>query len=367
MPVGELKRTSLHEAHNQSGARMVEFGGWKMPVQYTGIMEEHRAVRAAAGLFDVSHMGEVEIEGPGALASVQRLITNDAARLQVGGGLYTPMCLPTGGIIDDVTVFRLGERRFFLVVNAATTDKDFAWIRGHTTDAAARNRSAEFGLLALQGPKAQAILAGLTRADVGALPYFHILDGVEVAGVSGCLVSRSGYTGEDGFEVAVPWEAAPRVWDALLEGGRPAGLVPAGLGARDTLRLEAGFMLYGQDIDETTTPLEAPLGWTVKLEKGEFIGRDALARQKQDGVRRKLVGIEVLDRAIPRHGYPVLAGAEQIGQVTSGTFGPWVGRSIGMAYLTPAYARAGGEVAVEIRGRAHRATVVRLPFYKRSG
>lgn len=345
---------------------MVEFGGWETPVQYAGIVEEHRAVRTAAGLFDVSHMGEVEIEGPGALRSVQRLITNDAGRLAIGQGLYTPMCLPTGGIVDDLTVFRLGAQRFFLIVNAATTDKDVAWIREHTPDAASRDRSAEFGLLALQGPKAQAILARLTPVDLGGLPYFHIAAGVEVAGVTGCLISRTGYTGEDGFEVAPPWDAAPRVWDALMDAGRDEGLTPAGLGARDTLRLEAGYMLYGQDIDETTTPLEAPLGRTVKLDKGEFIGRGVLARQKQEGVRRKLVGFEMLERAIPRHGYALLAGGARIGEVTSGTFGPWVNKSIGMGYVTPEHARPGTNVAIEVRGRPARAVVVKLPFYKRS-
>jgi len=366
MAVSQRKRTSLYPLHVRLGARMVEFGGWEMPVQYAGIVEEHRAVRTAAGLFDVSHMGEVELEGPGALASVQRLITNDAGRLAVGGGLYTPMCRPTGGIVDDLTVFRVGEQRYLLVVNAATTEKDVAWIQEHTARAAVRDRSAELGLLALQGPRAQAILGRLTRAGLSGLPYFHIAGGVEVAGVRGCLVSRTGYTGEDGFEIAAPWDAAPRVWDALLEAGRGDGLVPAGLGARDTLRLEAGYMLYGNDIDETTTPLEAPLGWTVKLDKGEFIGRDALARQKQEGVRRRLVGFEMLERAIPRRGYPLLAGGERVGQVTSGTFGPWVNRSIGMGYVAVAQARPGTELAVEIRGRPARAAVVKLPFYRRS-
>jgi len=366
MAVERLKRTSLYSRHVRHGARLVEFGGWEMPVQYAGIVEEHRAVRTAAGLFDVSHMGEVEIEGPGALDSVQRLITNDAARLGAGAGLYTAMCLPTGGIVDDLTVFRLGEQRFLFVVNASTTDKDFAWIREHTRHAVARNRSPEFGLLALQGPKAPAILSRLTRADLSGLRYFHILDGVEVAGVRGCFISRTGYTGEDGFEVGCPWDAAPRAWDALLETGGPDGLVPVGLGARDTLRLEAAYMLYGNDIDETTTPLEAPLSWTVKLDKGEFIGRDVLLRQKQEGVRRKLAGFEMLERAIPRHGYALVANAATIGRVTSGTFGPWVEKGIGLGYIPPEQVRPGTAIGVEIRGRPARAAVVKLPFYKRS-
>lgn len=365
MSVTQLRRTSLYRLHVSSGARMVEFAGWEMPVQYAGIVEEHRAVRAAAGLFDVSHMGEVEVEGPGAFETVQHLVTNDTARLAIGQGMYTPMCAPHGGILDDLTVFRLGEQRFFFVVNAATTDKDFAWIKDHTRNAAARDRSAELALLALQGPKSQAILQRVTRTDMSPLRYFHSKDGIEVAGVA-CLVSRTGYTGEDGFEIAPPWDAAPKVWEALMEVGRPDGLVPVGLGARDTLRLEAGYMLYGNDIDETTTPLEAPLGWTVKLDKGEFIGRAALLQQRERGVARKLVGFEMMERAIPRPDYLLLAGGTSVGRVTSGTFGPWVNKSIGMGYAQIAYAAAGTEIAVEIRGRPARARVVRLPFYKRS-
>ncbi|HEU4798750.1 MAG TPA: glycine cleavage system aminomethyltransferase GcvT [bacterium] len=366
MAVDQLKRTSLYSIHVQSGGRMVGFGGWEMPVQYAGIVEEHRAVRTAAGLFDVSHMGEVVIDGPGALDSLQRLITNDAGRLAVGGALYSPMCLPGGGIIDDLTVFRIGERRYLLVVNAATTDKDFAWIRDHTRHAEARDRSPEFALLALQGPRANEILGRVTRADLSGLEFFHFIDPVDVAGVPDCVISRTGYTGEDGFEVAIPWDAAPKVWDALIHSGRRDGLMPVGLAARDTLRLEAGLMLYGNDIDETTTPLEAPLGWTVKLDKGEFIGRDILVAQKQQGVRRKLVGFEMLERAIPRHGYALRAGGLKTGHVTSGTFGPWVNKSIGMGYVAAEFARPGTELAVEIRGKSARAATVKLPFYKRS-
>lgn len=365
MVISQLKRTSLYGLHVASGARMVEFAGWEMPVQYTGIVDEHRGVRSAAGLFDVSHMGEVEVEGPGALDTVQRLVTNDAARLAVGQGLYTPMCNLSGGIIDEFTVFRLGDQRFLFIVNAATTPKDFSWIAAHTRNAQARDRSFELALLALQGPNAQAILQRLTPADLALLRYFHILEGVEVAGVP-CHVSRTGYTGEDGFEIACPWEAAPNVWKALMETGRAGGLVPAGLGARDTLRLEAGYMLYGNDIDESTTPLEAPLGWTVKLEKGEFVGRKALVEQKTRGVERKLVGFELTERAIPRHGYPLLASGAQIGQVTSGTFGPWVNKSIGMGYVRRQYAQPGTPIEVKIRGKPARAVIVKLPFYKRS-
>jgi aminomethyltransferase len=264
-------------------------------------------------------------------------------------------------------VFRTGEQRYLLVVNGSTTPKDFAWIAEHTRDARARNRSDEWGLLALQGPRASAILQRLTRSDLASLPSFHIITDTEVAGVRGCFISRTGYTGEDGFEVGCPWEQAPRVWDALLEGGGPGGLVPVGLGARDTLRLEAAYMLYGNDIDETTTPLEAPLSWTVKLEKGEFIGRDVLVKQKAEGTARKLVGFEMTERAIPRHGYALRTAGGAIGQVTSGTFGPWVGKSIGMGYVTRQSAKPGTGLGVEIRGKTAGAVVVKLPFYKRSG
>ena len=364
MAITHLKRTSLYDVHRAAGARIVEFGGWEMPVQYAGIVEEHHAVRTAAGLFDVSHMGEVEIFGPGALESVQRLVTNDASRLTPGGGLYSPMCLPSGGIIDDLTVFRLHGDRFLLVVNATRTERDFLWIAEHTRAATARNRSAELALLALQGPKAETILGRLTGADLTQLAHFHLAEGMAVAGLA-CLVARTGYTGENGFEIACEWNAAPVLWRALMDTGGPDGLVPAGLGARDTLRLEAGYMLYGNDIDETTTPLEAPLGWTIKFEKGEFIGREALLAQKERGAVRKLVGFEMMERAVPRHGYALLAGGRPTGQVTSGTFGPWVRKSIGMGYVAREYAAVGMPLQVDIRGRPTGAKVVKLPFYRR--
>lgn len=344
---------------------MVEFGGWEMPVQYAGIIDEHRAVRAAAGLFDVSHMGEAEVAGPGALDSVQRVITNDAGRLVVGRGLYSPMCMPSGGIIDDLTVFRLDEDRFLFVLNAARTDRDVQWIAEQTRRATVTDRSSELALLALQGPKAQTMLQRLTPTDLAAVQFFHFVDGIEVAGVR-CLIGRTGYTGEDGFEIACPWDDAPKVWNVLLESGHREGLVPAGLGARDTLRLEAGLMLYGNDIDESTSPLEAPLSWTVKFDKGDFIGREALLGQKERGRTKKLVGVEVMERAVPRHGYALLASGRRIGRVTSGTFGPSVGKSIGMGYVDREHGSPGTPIAVEVRGRSAAAQVVKLPFYRRS-
>lgn len=360
-----LMRTSLYEAHVKAGARMVEFAGWEMPLQYTSILTEHRAVRTRAGLFDVSHMGEVEVAGPGATETIQRLVPNDASRLALGQGMYTPMCTPTGGIIDDLTVFRLGEQRWWLVVNAATTAKDVAWIATHTRSAEARNRSAEMALLALQGPRAPAILQRLTAVDLATLAYFSIADPMDVGGVR-CIVSRTGYTGEDGFELACAWEAAPTLWAVLLDAGRPEELVSVGLGARDTLRLEAGYMLYATDIDETTTPLEAPLGWTVKWEKGDFIGRDALLQQKARGVERKLVGFEMVDRVVPRHGYALVAHDGAAGHVTSGTYGPTVNKGIGMGYVRKAYAKSGTALAVDVRGHLAQARVVKLPFYERA-
>jgi len=360
-----LKRTSLYDAHLRAGARMVEFAGWEMPIQYTSIIAEHQAVRTAAGLFDVSHMGEVEVVGAAATEAVQRLVPNDAGRLVPGQGMYTPMCTPAGGIVDDITVFRVGYQRWWLVVNASTTATDVAWMQTHADKAEIRNVSDEVALLALQGPRAQGILQRLTRYDLDTLAFFHIAESVDVAGVHS-TISRSGYTGEDGFELACAWDVVPTLWAALLDAGRPENLIPVGLGARDTLRLEAGLMLYGMDIDTTTTPLEAPLSWTVKWEKGDFIGREALLKQKAQGVERKLVGLEMVDRAVPRRGYRLMANGGTVGTVTSGTFGPTVDKGIGMGYVTKVHAQPGTTIGVEIRGHLAPARVVKLPFYRRA-
>ncbi len=345
---------------------MVPFAGWEMPVQYAGVTVEHLAVRTRAGVFDVSHMGEVRVEGPDALAVVQRVITNDAARLAVGQGLYSPMCTPTGGIVDDVTVFRVGGQAYLFVVNAATREKDVAWIvehaRGHAADV--RDVSDDVALLALQGPRAVAVLAGASGVEIGTLPPFHFRDAVPIAGTT-AQVMRTGYTGEDGFEIACPWDDAPGVWAALRDAGAAHGLQPAGLGARDTLRLEAAFMLYGNDIDETISPLEAPLAWTVKFEKGEFTGREVLLRQRSGGVARRLVGFEAADRAIPRQHYPILAGGEKVGEVTSGTFAPFLQRPLGMGYVPIALSVVGTTIGIEVRERTAPARVVKLPFYRR--
>ena len=359
-----LNRTPLYPAHVAAGARMVPFAGWEMPVQYRGIIEEHRAVRTHAGLFDVSHMGEVELRGPGALALAQRLVTNDVERLAPGQALYSPMCAPDGGIIDDLLVYRMGDR-LMLVVNAANTAEDLAWIREHAgADAQVADRTTDIALLALQGPRGQEILQRLTPVTLSALRYYWFRQDIEVAGRR-ALVSRTGYTGEDGFEIYVDARDAVQLWTALLDAGRASGLQPAGLGARDTLRLEAGYLLHGTDIDKTTTPLEAGLGWTVKFGKGEFIGEEVLEAQKEEGITRRLIGFTLTEKAIARHGFPIRREGTNIGRVTSGSFGPTVEKSIGLGYVPPQDAEPGQPLAVEIRGRAVRGTVTKVPFYTR--
>jgi aminomethyltransferase len=356
-----LKRTPLHDAHVKAGARMVPFAGWDMPVQYTGIIEEHRLVRGRVGLFDVSHMGEFEVEGDRALDAVQRVTTNDAATLEVGQLQYSLVCYPDGGIVDDATVYRLGAEHFMVTVNASNIDKDWTWVTTQAPAARWRNVSATTGLIAVQGPRAEALVARLTEGDVTGIRYFHFVRGV-VAGVP-ALISRSGYTGEDGFELYVPWDATARLWQALLETGHADGVAPIGLGARDTLRLEMRYTLYGNDIDQTTNPIEAGLGWAVKGAKGDFVGRDAIERVRADGPRRRLVGIEMADRSVARHGYAVVAGDRRVGIVTSGTYGPSVERSIGLAYVESAHAALGTELGVDIRGQVRPARIVRTPFH----
>jgi aminomethyltransferase len=359
----DVRRTPLAAAHRRLGGRMVEFAGWEMPVYYSGILEEHRAVRERAGLFDVSHMGEVEVRGPGAIAACQRIVTNDLGKLAPGAAQYSVMCLPSGGIVDDVIYYRLGDDRVLFCVNASNQEKDFRWIREHASDVEVRNRSADFAQLALQGPMAERILQPLTAIDLRALRPFFAVD-AQVGDIA-TLISRTGYTGEDGFELYVAPEHAEALWNRLLADGKGEGLVPVGLGARDTLRLEKGLMLYGNDIDESTTPLEAGLGWVVKLDKGEFIGRDALARQRAAGVRRRLVGL-LMDRsaAPPRHGYAVHRGGRSVGAVTSGTKSPTLGRGIALALVEREVAEIGTRLEVEIRSRQHPAEVVPLPFVR---
>ncbi len=360
-----LKRTPLYDTHRALGARMVPFGGWEMPVQYSGIMEEHRAVRAHAGLFDVSHMGEVELTGPGAIALAERLVTNDVGRLATGQALYTPMCTPEGGIIDDLLIYKMSETRLMLVLNAANAPEDLAWIRAHADgDVRVTERTAEIALLAFQGPRAQEILQRLTPVPLDSIKYYWFREETEVAGRT-TIVSRTGYTGEDGFEIYAAARDAVHLWNAILEAGRPEGVLPAGLGARDTLRLEAGYLLHGNDMDKTITPLEAGLGWTVKLGKGEFTGAEVLRRQKAEGISRRLIGFSLEERTIARHGFAIRRDGAAIGHVTSGSFGPTVEKSIGLGYVPPQHADPGLRVAVEVRGRAVSGVVTKLPFYTR--
>ncbi len=364
--MADLRKTPLNAVHRESGARMVDFGGWDMPVEYSGVIAEHNAVRTAAGLFDVSHMGEFEVEGEGAVAFLQRTTANNLAKLVEGQAQYSALPMPTGCPVDDIIVYRRSERRFLIVVNAANVEKDWKWLLAQKPSGCGlHNLSDEYALLALQGPRAATILQGLTQLDLSQVAFYHFAEG-RVDGVE-AIVARTGYTGEDGFELFVTPEAAPDLWRRLIAAGRPSGLVPAGLGARDTLRLEARMMLYGNDIDETTTLIEAGLGWIVSLDepKGDFNGRAVLAQQKASGAPRKLVGFEMVERGIPRHGYKVFLGDEAVGAVTSGTFAPFLQKSIGLCYLPSARATVGTELAVEIRGRRTAARVVPTPFYKR--
>jgi aminomethyltransferase len=363
-----LKKTPLHPLYAEQGARVVDFGGWELPVQFSGIQKEHEAVRQQAGLFDVSHMGEVRIGGKDALPFLQKVTTNDVAKLAPGQCQYSLMCYPHGGVVDDLLVYFLGGERYMLVINAANIEKDLAWLREQAAffgNVSIEDISEQTALLALQGPRAERILQRLTDAPLGELKSFRFYDGARVAGVP-ALVSRTGYTGEDGFELYVSADDAPALWSKLLAEGAPDGLVAAGLGARDTLRFEARLPLYGQELSADISPLEAGLGKFVKLEKGDFIGRDALLKQKKEGPPRRLVGIEMIDRGIPRSRYPVLAAdGKRIGEVTTGTQSPTFKTNVGLALVDKAHAELGTELYVEIRGQKLKAKVVKTPFYER--
>jgi aminomethyltransferase len=345
---------------------MVPFAGWEMPVEYSGIGREHLAVRTRAGLFDVSHMGQIEIAGKDALAAVQRISSNDASRLAVGQAHLSGLLTPRGTFLDDLLVYRMASNHFMLVVNASNVDKDFAWIGEQIKPAGAAacvNSSSRYALIAVQGPAAREALQPLTGVDLGGMRYYWFSHG-EVASAR-AIISRTGYTGEDGFEIFVPPQTAEGVWKAILEAGRAADVIPCGLGARDTLRLEAAMRLYGNEMDDTTTALEAGLGWVVGWEKPEFIGREALVAQRASGITRKLVGFEMIDRAIARHGYPVVRDGRPVGTVTSGTQTPFLKKAIGMAYVPVALAATDTALTIEVRGREAAARVVPLPFYKR--
>jgi aminomethyltransferase len=358
------KRTALYSVHRAAGARMTEFGGWEMPIEYAGITQEHLAVRNRAGLFDVSHMGEITVRGPKALAFLQSITCNDVARLSDHQAQYSALMYPQGSAVDDCVVHRMGENDYFICVNAANTDKDFAWLVEHNSvGAELENVSGRYSQLALQGPRAAAILTKVTDTDLASIrTYWFTL--ARCCGVEGIL-ARTGYTGEDGFEFYFSPEHSVHVWSTLLEAGKDEGLQPAGLGARNTLRLEAGYALYGHELDENTTLLEANLGWICKLDKGEFLGREVLLQQREEGVRKKLVGFEMAEPGIARDGYPVWIGGEKVGQVTSGSPAPFLKKNIGLAYVPPEAAQPGYEIMIEIRQRQVRARQVILPFYRR--
>ncbi len=363
-----LKRTPLYDAHRELGAKMVPFGGWEMPVQYTGIIDEHRAVRERVGAFDVSHMGEIVFRGPHAADAVQRLVTNHVARLVDGKALYTVMCYDDGGIVDDCIVYRRAADDFLVVVNASNIDRDFAWMAERSADLCApTNDSDAWGLIAVQGPRAPALVSTLAGTDLAAAVPSFAFAPARIAGAS-VTCARTGYTGEDGFEVFVPAADTRVVWDAVLA----AGAMPAGLGARDTLRLEARLSLYGNDIDATTTPLEAGLGWVVKLDAADFIGKPALLAQKAAGLTRKLVGFVMRGRGIARHDYPIYApgldsSGTPVGKVTSGTTAPSLGVAVGMGYVKAALSEPGTMLDIDCRGKRVPAEVVKGPFYKRQG
>jgi len=357
------RRTPLFPLYSRCGAKVVDFHGWDLPVHFSGIMQEHRAVRTGAGLFDVSHMGEIEISGPGALAFIQRLCVNDASRLADGQVQYSAMCFDDGGIVDDVTVYRFGADRFLLCVNASNREKDVDWILKHRPEGVeVRDLSDETALLALQGPRAELILDPLVDISLPALGYYHFSSCS--AGGSEMVVSRTGYTGEDGFEIFLPPGAATELWQKIMAAGEPAGLMPAGLGARDTLRLEMKYALYGNDIDGTTDPLEAGLGWITRLDKGDFAGRDAIIERSGSGPERKLVGMVMKGRGIARGGHSIRAEGKKAGTVTSGTFSPSLRKAIALGYVPTPLSRPGTLVTVEIRDAEVEAEVVRTPFYR---
>jgi aminomethyltransferase len=359
----------LYARHQALGARIIDFGGWAMPVQYTSILEEHKAVRTAVGLFDVCHMGEAEFTGKGALAAIERLVTNDVRKLVDGQARYTAVCYPNGGIVDDCIVYRKGPEHFLIVINASNTEKDLAWFREHIAgleDVTMTDRSAETGLIAVQGPRAEALIANLAPdSGAAALRPFTFCE-ARIGGVA-AWAARTGYTGEDGFELFCQAADAAALWDTLLDAGRDLGVLPCGLGARDTLRLEACLSLYGNELDQTTTPYEANLGWVVKLDH-DFIGRAALEAQRASHLSRKLCGFVMEGRGTARHGYGIYQEADgdtQIGVVTSGSIGPTVGKNVGLCYTPPALCEPGTPLYIDCRGKRVPAQVVKTPFYRR--
>jgi len=364
--MGQLRRTPLYPLYEKQGAKTIDFGGWDLPVQFSSIMKEHEAVRTQAGLFDVSHMGEFTVKGEGSLTFLQQLMTNDISKLEDGQALYTLMCYTDGGVVDDLLVYKLKEHDYMLVVNASNIDKDYEWLQKHVEDGVELdNLSDEMSLIALQGPLAERIMKKVCDAPVETLGSYRFLQDVQIMDAS-VMISRTGYTGEDGFEIYTDNESVLMVWERLLDAGEEDGLIAAGLGARDTLRFEARLPLYGQELSSTITPIEAGLGFFVKLDKGDFMGREVLLEQKTNGAPRKLVGIEMIDRGIPRSHYPVYDKDDRhIGEVTTGTQSPTLKTNIGLALIETAFASIGTELYVEIRGKRLKAVVIKAPFYTR--
>lgn len=360
------KKTPLYQVHIDSGAKMIEFGGWLMPVQYSGIIEEHNAVRNKAGLFDVSHMGEFIVKGKDALPFLQKVLTNDLSTIVAGQAQYSPMCYENGGTVDDLLIYKYDDNEYLLVVNAGNIDKDWQWLNKQSGDfdISLQNVSDEVGLLSLQGPLAEQILSSLTDANLKSLKFYRFLPRVMVAGCEVTL-SRTGYTGEDGFEIYCKAEDSEKIWRAILKAGKAEGVLPVGLGSRDTLRFEAGLPLYGHELTVAITPVEAGIGMFVKVDKGDFIGSEQLVKQKTEGVEHKVVGFMMTDRGIARADYKVFADGKQIGKVTSGSPAPTLGKNLGLALVNKEYANIGQKIEIDIRGKLVSAEIIKKPFYKR--
>lgn len=363
----ELKRTPLFDEYAKYGGKTIDFGGWELPVQFSSIKEEHDAVRNRAGLFDVSHMGEIIVEGKDSLDYLQKLLSNDISKIAIGQAQYNAMCYENGGVVDDLLVYRLGEERYLLCVNAANIEKDFDWMTSLAEgEVTVTNKSNEYAQIALQGPLSEEVLQSLTDINLSELKGFKFQENANVGGYN-VLVSRTGYTGEDGFELYGEPNVIVNLWTKILETGKEKGVVPAGLGARDTLRFEACLPLYGQELSQDISPLEAGIGFAVKLQKkGDFVGKATLQAQKEAGLSRKIIGIEMIDKGIPRHGYKVFKDGEEIGEVTTGTQSPLTKRNIGLVLINSKFAQLENEVEIEIRNKKLKAVTVATPFYKRS-
>jgi len=358
-----VKKTPLYEKHLEQKGKIIDFGGWALPVEYSGIIAEHEAVRNASGLFDVSHMGEVTVIGEDAERYIQEIITNDISILNNYQIAYSAMCYPDGGVVDDLLVYKFNNKKYLLVVNASNTEKDFEWFKDHVFgDVTVENVSADYAQLALQGPKAEMILQKLTSKNLNEIEFYNFAENVMIGDIN-TLVSRTGYTGEDGFEIYLSSEDGAKLWDLLLAKGKGDGLIPTGLGSRDTLRFEACLPLYGQEINKDVTPLEAGLGFFVKLSKDSFIGKDSLVKQKSEGLKRKIAAFEMIDRGIPRSHYEVFADNKKIGYVTTGSFSPTLKKNIGLALIEADYAKEGTEIEIVIRNKNLKAKTIKKPFY----